>query len=133
MNTLRRQFRQPMQQWLLCLLLGAWLAAQSLGLVHRELHGSALDAITIGAQASTVQVAVAGEPSAAKSSGLFAGHAKSSDCRLYDHAGAADLLLCLPALAVAAVFVPLPLGWLPVTVAGRTELSFQARGPPSLR
>jgi hypothetical protein len=132
MNTLRRQIRQPMQQWLMCLLLGAWLAAQSLGLVHRELHGSTLDAVTIGAQASAAQ-AVAGAPSADKSSGLFAGHAKSSDCRLYDHAGAADLLLCLPALAVAAVFAPLPLAWLPVTVAGRTELPFQARGPPSLR
>jgi len=133
MNTLRRQIRQPMQQWLLCLLLGAWLAAQSLGLVHRELHGSALDAVTIGAQISNAQAAVAGEPATDKSTGLFAGHAKSSDCRLYDHAGAADLLLCLPALAVAAVFAPLPPGWLPVTLAGRTELPFQARGPPSLR
>lgn len=122
----------PTQRLLLGLLLCVWLTAQTFGLVHRERHGGVPGAST---SATLLLASFAAPPGAAadKSTGLFAGHVQSSDCRLYDHAGLADLLLCVPALAAQAVFVPRVPAFFYADVPDPRQVPFQARGPPTLR
>ncbi len=122
----------PMQRLLLGLLVCAWLATQTFGLVHRELHGGALGGPMLAQQVQAAAAAADGA-AAEKAGGLFAGHAQSSDCRLYDHAGLADLLVCVPTLAVPAVFVPFLQASPHAVVRDAGPVPFQARGPPSLR
>ncbi|MFT3721308.1 hypothetical protein [Pseudorhodoferax sp.] len=102
--------------WLLGLLLCAWLAAQTLGLAHRELHAPAPGA--------AAQVAGAHGD---------AFHAAGSDCRLYDQAGLADLLACaaLPDLPAAAI--PVPAALPRPALRARPAPPFHARGPPAPR
>ena len=102
---LRLLQRRPL--WWLGLLLGVWLAAQTLALAHREVHGSAADHFHVG-------------------------HA-AADCQLYDHAGAADLLASLPVLALPAVAALAPLARPCPAVRAPAPPPFQARGPPALR
>ncbi len=102
---LRLLQRRPL--WWLGLLLGFWLAAQTLALAHREVHGSAADHFHVG-------------------------HA-AADCQLYDHAGAADLLASLPVLALPAVAALAPLGRPCPALRAPAPPPFQARGPPALR
>ena len=102
---LRPYLRRPL--WWLGLLLGVWLAAQTLALAHREVHGSASDHFHVG-------------------------HA-TVDCQLYDHAGAADLLAGLPLLALPALAAMAPLASPCPALRAPAPPPFQARGPPALR
>lgn len=113
------------------LLLLAFVLAQSLGWMHRALHGS-------GGAASTIANAVHAyehAPQARAGAGiadLFRGHADASDCRLFD-------AVAQPGCAASPI-VLLPLS-LPSTVlvathgdfVARWTALFDARGPPSPR
>jgi hypothetical protein len=104
--------------------------APALGLMHRQVHGTA----------GLAQIRAAGLPAAATSTtstaladglaSLFIGHGSLADCQLYDQCSTADTLPGVPALALAPV---LPALVLPV-VAGRVPpgraVPYHARGPP---
>ena len=113
------------------MLLLVFVLAQSLGWMHRALHGT-------GGAASTMKVSLHAsvhaprEQAEAGIAGLFRGHAEASDCRLFD-------ALAQPGCAAAAVVV-LPLS-LPTAVlatahgdfVARWSALFDARGPPPTR
>lgn len=102
---LRLHQRRPL--WWLGLLLGVWLAAQTLALAHREVHGSPSDH-------------------------FHAGHA-AAECQLYDHAGAADVLAGVPLLVLPTVVALAPLVSPSPGLRAPAPPPFQARGPPALR
>lgn len=105
LRPLHRHAGRPL--WWLGLLLGVWLAAQTLALAHREVHSGAGDR-------------------------FHAGHA-AADCQLYDHAGAADLLAPMPLLALAVFGAPMPRVLLGRARHAPAAPPFLARGPPALR
>ncbi|KQP19785.1 hypothetical protein [Pseudorhodoferax sp. Leaf267] len=120
-----RRTRPPLQAFLLGALLFAWLAAQSLGLAHRSLHGGALALPSAAATPAPAH----GHAHA----GLFAGHAHAGDCQLFDHASAADLLAGGAMLAVAAFWSAPFAALLRAGLPARAAPPFQARAPPFLR
>lgn len=89
------------------LLLCAWLAAQTLALAHREVHGNAADHFHVG-------------------------HA-AADCQLYDHCGAADALAGVPLLALPTLAAPVPPAPGRQALRAPAPPPFLARGPPGLR
>ena len=119
MSWMRRPLRlyRLRPAWWLGLLLGAWLAAQTLGLAHREMHGLGLGAA----------VQALGQDDA------FHGHHAPSDCRLYDHAGVADLLPCPAALVLPALAALAPVVSARPVLRAAPPPPFHARGPPALR
>lgn len=108
MNRLRQLHRHAGRPlWWLGLLLGVWLSAQTLALAHREVHSGSGDR-------------------------FHAGHA-AADCQLYDHGGAADLLVGLPQLALASFGAPAPRPTPAPALRASAPPPFLARGPPALR
>lgn len=113
------------------LLLLAFVLAQSLGWMHRAVHGTggAASAMSAGVHASADAPR---EQAEAGIAGLFRGHADASDCRLFD-------ALAQPGCAASALVV-LPLS-LPAAIlaaaygefVARWSALFDARGPPSSR
>lgn len=125
MSSLRpRSVHAPRRSWLLGLLVCACLLAQTLGLVHRVQHGG---------RSAPEALAVASAPQADAHPHLFAGHARATDCQLYDHLGLAELLATAPLPALATVHAALAVARLPAGIAARLALAFQARAPPVLR
>jgi hypothetical protein len=123
---------------LLGLLLCACLIAQTLGLVHRVQHGTAASQRLLAATATATATATTTATATATARGdghlhLFAGHARASDCQLFDHLGVAELLAGVPMLAVAALRAPRAVMGARAGVVARRTLAFQARGPPVLR
>jgi hypothetical protein len=116
---------------LLGLLLCACLIAQTLGLVHRVQHGTAASQRLLAATATAT--AASPQPHGDGHLHLFAGHARASDCQLFDHLGVAELLAGVPMLAVAALRAPRALMGAQAGVVARRTLAFQARAPPILR
>ncbi|MBE7368592.1 hypothetical protein [Ramlibacter pallidus] len=112
------------------MLLLVLVLAQTLGWVHRSLHGSATEGWRHG---SPLLTAVAAESSAAAAvQDLFSTHADTSDCRLFDVLGqpgcAPAPLVALPAL-VPATFIVLT----HAEFVARWAALFDARGPPASR
>lgn len=111
--------------WLFLVLLALALA-QTLGLMHRIVHGPL--------PAPLAHVVVADEAQASPDwlHSLFAGHDQKHDCRLYDQISHADLACGqLPALE------PIEFVESPVVVHSAWHLAWQAagflaRGPPTL-
>lgn len=118
-------------------LLAVFLLAQSLGWVHRALHGIPSTAHAVAgalAPAASASSHRAHAPHGAHAGhlwtdGLFAGHGGTSDCLLLDALSHADSLPLAPvflALApAAAFFVAAGPAW-----TGRQALAVRARGPP---
>jgi hypothetical protein len=120
--------RRRAAAWLVALALG-WLLAQSVGLVHRTVHG--------GAAGPAVAVALvhghahADAPAAREAVPWFGSHEDgSAECRLVDQLSHADALpvVAWPMVAIAAL--PVPIRWVPAALARRHIGAFQARGPP---
>lgn len=114
----------------LAALLLVFVLAQTLGWMHRGLHGAASDGQHGSSPAAFAQLEVSG--AAAAMQDLFSSHADTSDCRLFDVLGqpgcAPAPLLALPAL--------IPASYLLATHAdfvARWAALFDARGPPASR
>ena len=133
MTTRTRQSRPPLQGLLLGVLLCVWLAAQGLGLAHRTFHAHALASLPQAAVAQLPGPAASDQGGAHARAAPFAGHAHGSDCLLFDHAGAAELLAGLATLVVAAVWAAPVAAPLRAGVSARADAPFQARAPPFLR
>lgn len=113
--------------WLLPL---ALVGAQWLALVHGVLHlrlsaagpGAPVAVRTAGAEAPAMGV-----------DALFAGHAGSKDCRLYDQSAGGDHAPALAAADVPAAGAPdAPPRWMQRAWAARLVPHFSARAPPAL-
>lgn len=126
----RTRTRRATALALLCVL----VLAQTLGWLHRGLHGS--DGPALQAPAATQVHAHAqahdDEAPAHWLAALFGSHADASDCRLFDVIGQPG---CVPGLVLALPALP-PAAFLVAThgdfVARWTAL-FDARGPPPPR
>jgi hypothetical protein len=108
-------------------LMFALLAMQTLGFMHRVVHSPQ------GSVAHLAQAHDAHEEHHALDIGhLFAGHEDDSACRVYDQLSHADLLSCVPAVALPVV----PPAFLILLSHGdfvaRWAALFDARGPPSV-
>ncbi|WP_034399802.1 hypothetical protein [Delftia acidovorans] len=115
------------RQGLAALLICACLVAQTLGMLHRLQHaGGPAHAPTELARGNT-HIADLGTLDR-----LFGEHHLASDCRLYDHLSAAEIVLGAlalpPAMWRSAWLRPVP----SLGVSLRATLAFQARGPPLL-
>ncbi len=111
------------------LLVVALLWAQLLGLAHRVLHSPQAGAVSVVAQAAQGYEAHA----TGLLAHLLAPAGDESDCRLYDQLGHADVL---PALALLALALPLPIFISQAVVAGLflpAPAPFEARAPPLVR
>lgn len=121
---------------LLVALLTLFLLAQTLGWVHRGLHGS--ERRMPGSARSHVSTACDAASSCAAQADpgwaqrLFGSHEDAAQCQLYDavtHPG------CTPGAVTALGLVPVAAAWVRTEaafVARRTAL-FDARGPPPFR
>jgi hypothetical protein len=112
-------------------LLLVFVMAQTLGWIHRGLHGSASEAWRHGSPVAAVaQVEVTGVSAAMQD--LFSSHADISDCRLFDVLGqpgcAAAPLLALPTLVPASYLLATHADFV-----ARWAALFDARGPPASR
>lgn len=111
-------------------LLFALVAAQTLGLMHRVVHGP-----EFGHEADIASVHVHDEDQQGHgwTERLFGGHDGESACRLFDplsHDG------CLPSVPAVAMPVAAPLfflQWFQGEAVARWAALFDARGPPQLR
>ena len=128
-------------------LLLALALAQTLGLMHRIVHGplplraaalvgepmaKGATRVAALANASMVVVEAPGQPAAQWLQQLFAGHDKGHDCRLYDQLTHGDLAWGDgPALEPAAL-VACPLAEPPGWQLAWQAAGFLARGPPRL-
>lgn len=104
----------------------AFLLAQTLGWLHRGLHGTPSVAQSVLA---TAQAQAAGAETGAKAFGHEAG---TIECRLYDVLAQPG---CAPAPLLELPLAP-PQAWLVATLAGvvaRWAALFDARGPPTSR
>lgn len=111
--------------WFLLVLLALALA-QTLGLMHRIVHGP------LPAPLAHAVVAAETQAGADWLHELFAGHDKKHDCRLYDQLSHADLACGeLPALEPAE-FVASPVVVHPAWHLAWQAAGFLARGPPAL-
>lgn len=112
--------------WLLAL---ALLLAQTLGLVHGQLHATAQQLARAHAHAELSE----GAP-AERWEALFDAHRSAADCRVFDQLSHGDAAASLPLLAPP----PLPAAaWLleffQAQLRARLGAPFDARGPPPLR
>lgn len=110
--------------WLLAL---ALLLAQTLGLMHGQLHATAQQLAQSHAHADP-------EAAAERWSGLFDAHRSAADCLVFDqlsHGDAAPLLplLARPPLPVAAGLLEFVQGLIPAC----RSAPFDARAPPPVR
>ena len=132
----RQRLDRPLALWAVVALVLALVAAPFLGQVHRVLHAGAP---SIGQPASAASVAAAASSLAHAHASpgvadLFGTHGSSSDCRLYDQLGHADLGCGVASLALPAVLVAAPLMVLREgAVLARRAALFDARGPPLFR
>jgi hypothetical protein len=109
-------------------LLVVLVLAQTLGWMHRGLHGSSAEAWRHGSPALSAAAADGARATGALQD-LFSSHAEASDCRLFDVLGqpgcAPAAILALPAL-VPASFLALA----HAEFIARWAALFDARGPP---
>lgn len=113
-------------------LLLAFVLAQSLGWIHRGLHGATGAFTTSAASAHALAVAPATVQAGSAFAGLFGSHADASDCRLFDAvaqpgctpAGVVLADLAFPAALFAAAHGDFVARW---------RALFDARGPPLSR
>lgn len=111
-------------------LLLVFVLAQTLGWIHRGLHGAASEGWHGSSPAAAVQVELSG--AAAPILDLFSSHADTSDCRLFDVLGQPGYAPA-PLLPLTAL---VPAGYLLATHAdfvARWVALFDARGPPTSR
>ena len=112
------------------LLLSALLLSQSLGLLHRTVHGAGLRSIGV----ASLQAVLPGDSGVRASlDALFGGHDGASDCRLFDQLAQGDVLSCLPVVPMHAAPMALLIVQLQGLAVARWAALFEARGPPSLR
>lgn len=145
-------------RWLLWWVLGCLLSAQTLGLLHRSVHG-------LGHAGAPAWVAVADMPALATPAGLallaggttapdeaeatqdqaddpprptgwaalFLGHAPGADCQLYDALSHGDGLTAPPLLVFTAALPQAVLATQAGAALVRWAALFDARGPPPVR
>ncbi len=110
-------------------LLSAVILAQTLGWMHRSVHGVPHLAAP-GATATAAPSANSGHAHAHGVERLFAGHGKASDCQLLDASTQADgpppAAATLAPVPVAALLAVIPIG-----LIARQALAACARGPPA--
>ena len=114
----------------LAALLLVFVLAQTLGWIHRGLHGAASEGRHGSSPAAVAHAEVSG--TAAAMQDLFGNHADTSDCRLFDVLGQAG---CAPAPSFALP-TPVSASYLLATHAdfvARWVALFDARGPPASR
>lgn len=110
----------------------ALLLAQTLGLMHGQLHPSAQRLAHAHADAPRV-AAQPKAPSGDWADKLFDGHQSDTDCRMFDQLSHGDAAPALPLLTlplpVAAAFLDFFQG----EALARWRALFDARGPPPVR
>jgi hypothetical protein len=112
----------------LWLVLFALMAAQTMGLMHRVVHGG----IAAPVAAPYAQDDGAGRAGGGWLAGLFSSHDDAS-CPLYDQLAQGGLVTLPPALALPLVPSAFVLQWFQGEVLARWAALFDARGPPSIR
>jgi hypothetical protein len=116
----------------LWLVLFALLAAQTLGFVHRIVHGPQA-ALSHAVHAQHSHSHAAGDSGHGLIAPLFSGHGDVSDCRLYDQLGNGQAMPSVPAV-LPPLMVPLfVLQFFQGEAVARWAALFDARGPPSVR
>lgn len=112
------------------------LLAQTLALMHRELH---TDAPGLPSRAETAAKAPSADADPGHTPGgnwvhrLFAEHHSGADCRLYEQAGHADTLPGLPLASLPLVLSSFALHSFSGLALARWAALFQARAPPFVR
>ena len=119
----RRRARGPHALAVVAMFVLALLFAQALGLAHRVLHHPHLVHHPHATQ----------YPHATQHQSLFQHSDQSPDCRLFDQAGSADGLACVPAVALPMALSSFDLLYFQGEVLTRWVALFDARGPPSVR
>lgn len=122
--------------WLVLVLVA--MLAQTLGLLHRQAHGSAghgpqpVASVTGAAHdhARPGHRSEADEHASVWLQQLFSGEVDEAGCALYDQLTHADLLPHLPLLWVPRVLVPAVPPWHAHWQLAAQALGFLARGPP---
>ncbi len=117
----------------------ALLLAQTLGFAHRVLHRP--HAAGQGGQFASMQAVPAQFQSAAGAqvkphghlAGLFQHNDQDPTCRIFDQAGSADSLVCVPAVTLPMALSSYVLLYFQGEVLARWVALFDARGPPSVR
>jgi hypothetical protein len=126
MHALRLQPRTPLQRAAAVALLVVLVLAQTLGWMHRGLHGAS------GALSASPALHAHADAPSNWLHDLFGSHADGADCRLFD-------VLGKPGCAAATQAVlptPAPLAFIASSHAdfvARWAALFDARGPPSSR
>jgi len=113
----RRRARGPHALAVVAMFVLALLFAQALGLAHRVLH----------------HPHAVNHPHATHHQSLFQHSDQSPDCRLFDQAGSADGLACVPAIALPMALSSFVFLYFQGEVLARWVALFDARGPPSVR
>ena len=110
----------------LWLVLFALMAAQTMGLMHRVVHGGNAAPVPVHS------VQDGGAASGDWLAGLFSSHDETS-CPLYDQLAQGGPIIMPPALALPLVPAAFVLQWFQGEVLARWAALFDARGPPSIR
>ena len=114
------------------MLIAALLFAQSLGLMHRQVHGHGLPvaaAVAGGAQALACEEACT-KPAVSWLAHLFPVHGDPGSCGLFDQLTHGDAL-CMVSLPVLPVVAPLAfIHFIEGQALARWAALFDARGPP---
>ena len=119
-----------LRRGLLWLLLFALVAAQTLGLMHRVVHGSQFESDT---EIAAVHVHDDGHHNPSWAETLFGGHAGESACRLFDQLSQGGCLPSVPAVLLPIAAPSFFLQWFQGEALARWAALFDARGPPQLR
>lgn len=111
-------------------LLFALVAAQTLGLMHRVVHGPEFGT---DAEAASIHAHDEDHHSHSWTETLFGGHDGESTCRLFDQLSQGGCLPSVPAVLLPLAAPSFLLQWFQGEAVARWAALFDARGPPQLR
>jgi hypothetical protein len=111
-------------------LLFALVAAQTLGLMHRVVHGPEFGG---GTEVVSAHAHDEGHHTHSWTETLFGGHDGESTCRLFEQLSQGSCLPSVPAVLLPLAAPTFLLQWFQGEAVARWAALFDARGPPPLR